>query len=88
MVLLHSLLELLEAGHPHHLEGGHGSSTFIFLVCMLFACMFVCTPCVNSAQGDQKGELDPVGLELQMVLNCHVGAENRTWILWKRSQCV
>ena len=60
----------------------------LFFQCVYAFCLHVCLyTCVYSAQRDQKGELDPVGLEVQMVLNCHVGAENRTWILWKRSQC-
>lgn len=26
-------------------------------------------------------------LEFQMVVNCHVDAENCTWVFWKNSQC-
>ena len=32
-----------------------------------------------------KRVLDPLQLELQMVVSCHVGAENQTWVLWKSS---
>jgi hypothetical protein len=32
----------------------------------------------------QKRALDPLGLEIQMVVSCHVGA--RTRVLWKSSQ--
>ena len=28
-----------------------------------------------------------LGLELPTVVSCHVGAGNRTWVLWKSSQC-
>lgn len=31
----------------------------------------------------QKVALDLLKLEFQMVMICHVGAANRTWVLWK-----
>lgn len=30
---------------------------------------------------------DPLKLELQTVLSCHMDAENRTRVLWKNNQC-
>ena len=30
---------------------------------------------------------DPLELELQIVVSCHVGAGNSTWVFWKSSQC-
>ncbi|CAO2579474.1 hypothetical protein LEMLEM_LOCUS1012 [Lemmus lemmus] len=30
---------------------------------------------------------DPLKLDLQTVVSCHVGAGNRTWVLWKSCQC-
>lgn len=38
-------------------------------------CMVFCLH-VGSADGDQKRALDPLKLELQMVVNYFVGAEN------------
>lgn len=32
-------------------------------------------------------ELDALELELQVIMNRHVGAGNQTWLLWKSSQC-
>ena len=45
-----------------------------------FVCIYVCIPhvCVEPACGVQRGELDPLELELQMVVSCHVGAGNQT----------
>lgn len=40
-------------------------------VCML-GCRYVYTPCVYSASGDQKGVLEPLELELQIVVSFHV----------------
>ena len=43
-----------------------------------FACMYICVPCSCSALGIQMRVLDPLGLKSQMVVSCHVGAENAT----------
>lgn len=32
---------------------------------------------------DQKRALDPQEIELQMLLKCHVGPEDWTWVLYK-----
>ena len=37
----------------------------------------MCAPCVLGAHGGQRRASDPLELELQMVLGCHVGAGNR-----------
>ena len=36
---------------------------------------------VHIAQEGQKRALDPLGLELQMVVSYHVGAGNQIWVL-------
>jgi hypothetical protein len=38
------------------------------------------------AHGGQKRAWDPLGLELQIVVNSHVGARIETQAIWKRSQ--
>jgi hypothetical protein len=40
-----------------------------------------------SAFGGQKTELDPLKLELQIVVSHYMGAENQTWVLWKSILC-
>lgn len=42
----------------------------------LSACMFVYYAC--STRGGQNGALDPLGLEVQTVMCCGVGARNQT----------
>lgn len=43
--------------------------------------MSVCVPCVwPDSHWGQKRLSDPLELELQMVMNCYVGAENRTLV--------
>jgi hypothetical protein len=39
-----------------------------------FACMCVCAPCVYSAHRGHQKMSDPLGLQLQMVVICHMGA--------------
>lgn len=36
---------------------------------------------IPSGHGEQRTMSDPLELELQMVRNCHLGAENQTQIL-------
>ena len=55
--------------------------TSIFMHMVISACLCVCAPCVCSAHGRQKSTLDLVGLELQMVVSCHVDAGNLTLAL-------
>lgn len=40
----------------------------------VFACMYDCTPHMLDACGGQKRELDHLGLELQMLVSCHLVA--------------
>jgi hypothetical protein len=44
-------------------------------------------PCIYSAHGDQKRELDPLELEIQTIVSYHVGAGNQIQVLSKNSQC-
>ena len=52
---------------------------------VLLACMSVYY--VSGAHGGQKRVLNPLGLESQIVVNCHVGVGAHTKVLWKSSQC-
>lgn len=55
---------------------------------ILFSCLHecMCTTCMPDALGDQKRVLDPMELELLMVVNHPVGAENRTQVLFKSNK--
>lgn len=37
--------------------------------------------CAGFLDPNQRRVLYPLGLELRMVVSCHVGARNRTWVL-------
>jgi len=39
--------------------------------------LHACLSCACSAFGDQKRALDPIGLELRMVVSHHMGAEDQ-----------
>lgn len=39
--------------------------------------------CACSAHGGQKRGLDPLGLELESVVSCHVGTGNQSHALWE-----
>ena len=49
---------------------------FFFMCNWFLACTYFCVRVS-----------DPLKLELQTVVSCHVGAGNQIWILWKSSQC-
>lgn len=49
---------------------------------VLSTCMDVHT-CVPSAISGQRRALDPLGLELKVVMSCHVGVETQTQVLPK-----
>lgn len=51
---------------------------FKFHVYGCFFCMCVSMTCVPDTNGVQKKGWDAQGLELQMVVSLHVGAENQT----------
>ena len=50
---------------------------------VLPACMYVRTMCVPGTHRAQKNVLDPLEVELQMVLSHYVGVGNQTWVLCK-----
>lgn len=51
-------------------------------------CLHVCihTVGVPGALGEQRRVSDPVELELQMVGNCYLGAENQTQLLCRGNE--
>jgi len=46
------------------------------MVVCLHGCLFITQ--MSTAQGGQKRAVDPLGPELQTVINRHMGAKNRT----------
>jgi hypothetical protein len=58
-------------------------------MCRKFGYIYVSVLCVcmPGACGGQKRASDPLELELQMVVNCHVSSGNQIWVLWKNNQC-
>ena len=61
---------------------------YVSIVCVSVFCLHVClcTMCVHGAQRVQKRASDALRLELQMDMNCHVGAGNGNHVFWKISQ--
>jgi hypothetical protein len=53
--------------------------------CLCGVCM--CTMYVFGAHGSQKRALEPLKLELWMVVDHCVGAGNQTWVLCKSNWC-
>lgn len=53
-----------------------------FLLLYVYGCKYVClcTTCMSGAHGGQKVS-DPLELESQMLVSCHMGSGNGTWIL-------
>jgi hypothetical protein len=51
----------------------------IFILCIWIFCQHInmCTTCMP---GDQERVLDPLELELQIVVSYHVGIRNQTWV--------
>lgn len=47
----------------------------------------LCTRCIPCAHGGQKWALDPLQLQLHMVVRDHMGAGNWTPVLWENSWC-
>lgn len=57
-------------------------------MCMVFCLkVYICITCVPGTIRDQKTVLEPLELELLMVVSCHAGARNRTWVLRKNKKC-
>jgi hypothetical protein len=52
-----------------------------------FACIYVCVLYAYSTHRDQRRVSDPLELELQLSVSCHVGAGNGTRVLCKSSCC-
>lgn len=73
MFYSHSPLALQSAKH------------FTFLLLML-RMSILRVPHTCSARGVQKRALDPVELELQMTVNCLVGAGDGAWVGYESSQ--
>ena len=55
-------------------------------VLCLHVCIYMCI-CLVTHRG-QKRALEPLELELQMVVSCYVGARNQTWVLCKNNKHV
>lgn len=49
-----------------------------------FSCVHVCVWCPQMPEEDVGSS----GLKLQKAVNHHIGAENRTWILWKTARAL
>jgi hypothetical protein len=47
---------------------------------------FFCTTCMPDAHRGQKSVLEPLKLELQIIVT-HLGTWNQTQVLWNSSQC-
>lgn len=47
-----------------------------------FSCLHVCVPCVWCPWRSKKA-FDPLELESQKVVSCHMAGGNRTWVLWR-----
>lgn len=55
-------------------------------ICILLHLCLSAT-CVPGDLRGQKGVSDPLNLELEVPMSCHVGASKETHVLWERSQC-
>lgn len=61
---------------------------FLILFGLFYVCIFpACVPrvCLMAIRG-HKRSLDPIELELSMVVNHHVGARDQTQVLWQKQQ--
>lgn len=61
-----------------------------YIICVWAFCprVCLCTACMPGANGGQKEVLDPLELDIQMVVNQHVGAGNWTQLPWKSNQAL
>lgn len=53
-------------------------------------CLCVCTYAYHAHSGAHRGQkrtLDPIELELNITVTCHISAENKIWFLCKSSKC-
>ena len=75
---------LYSQGHCTTIMSVLSFPSFLFYVYECSACMYVCMyACVPRAHGCQKKMLAPLEPELQVVVNCLVGAGNLTYVLCK-----
>lgn len=54
---------------------------------IVFACMTVWSFHLADTWGGLKRVLNPLGLELEVILNHHVGTGEKTKIIYKVKQC-
>lgn len=45
-------------------------------MCVIFLVCILCSACITSVRGGQKMVWDPLELELQLGMSCHVGPGN------------
>ena len=50
--------------------------------------LFKCMLCVTSTGENQRRASDALELEIQMAVNCHEGAGDGTWVLWKAASAL
>lgn len=67
------------------LGGLEGTFIYLFFLCVWVPCLRVCmcSMCMPSARGRQKKTSDLLELKLPIVLSCHMGAMNRSQVLYK-----
>lgn len=61
----------------------------LFIYVWMDSCLHVCnyTTSISSAQEGQRRVSDLLGMELQVIVSCHMGIKSWTQILKKSSQC-
>lgn len=52
------------------------------------ACMYVHHVCLVGDHRSQERVLDPLGLELQTFVNCHMGTRNKIQVFFKRNSAL
>ena len=61
----------------HFMHSGFIKVPHFFFMCMnVLSALWLCTTCSTCAHGRQKNASDTLKQELQMVVNCHVGASS------------
>ena len=54
---------------------------YLKTLCVWLFCLHLCTMCISGTHSDQKRTLNGLELEIQKIINHHVGAGNQTWVL-------
>lgn len=70
---------MLEKPHIHRTMSVQAALMFILIYFMgmgIFACLYVFMSCACRSQGGQKRAPDTLELDLQMLVNCHLGVKN------------